>query len=116
MSTKEEKQSNSGNNSTIKEGSTRSFECKYTEEPQSNFDCSDSGQQYEIIEDTPFAAVRYKETWRIVIGNMIASPHEFESKEAAKDYAEEKPWELFWTMAVWVVKNQEKFNLETEEK
>ena len=40
---------------------------------------------------------------------MIATPYEFESKEAAEEYVKEKPWELLWTMAVWVVNNQEKF-------
>ena len=116
MSTKEEKQSNSGNNSTIKEDSTQSFESKFSEKPQSNFNSSDSGQQYEIIENSPFAAVKQEDTWRIVIGNMIASPYKFVSKEAAEDYAKEKPWELLWTMAVWVVNNQEKFKFKTEEK
>lgn len=116
MSTKEEKQSNSGNNSTIKEGSTQSFESKFSEKQQSSFDSSDSGQQYEIIDKTPFAAVKQEGTWKIVIGNMIASPYEFVSKEAAEDYVKEKPWELLWTITVWVVNNQEKFKFKTEEK
>lgn len=112
----EKKQSNNGNNSTIKEGSTQSFECKYTEEPQSNYNSSDSGQQYEVIENTPFAAVRQGEAWKIVVGNMIASPYGFVTKEAAKDYVETKPWELLWTTMIWIVNNQEKFILETEKK
>ena len=114
MSTKKEKQLNNGSNSTIKEGSTQSFELKFSEEPQSNFDSSESGQQYEIIDDTPFAAVKQEGVWKIIIGNMIASPHEFASKEAAKNYVKEKPWELFWTMTVWVINNQEKFKFKTE--
>lgn len=116
MSTVEKKQSNNGSKSTIKNDSTRSSEFKFTEEPQSNLDSSDSGQKYEIIENTPFAAVKQEETWKIVIGNMIATPHEFASKEAAEDYVKEKPWELLWTMTVWVVNNQEKFKFNTEEK
>lgn len=116
MSTVEKKQSNSGNNSTIKDDCTQSSEFKFTEEPQSNLDSSDGGQKYEIIENTPFAAVKQGETWKIVIGNMIATPHEFVSKEAAEDYVTEKTWELLWTMAVWVVNNQEKFKFKTEEK
>lgn len=116
MNTKEEKQSNSGSSSTIKEGSTQSFESKFSEEHQSNFNSSDSGQQYEIIENSPFAVVKQEDTWRIVIGNMVASPYEFVSKEAAEDYAKGKPWELLWTMAVWVINNQEKFKLKTEKK
>lgn len=116
MSTVEKKQSNNGNESTIKDGSTRSSEFKFTEEPQNNLDSSDSGQKYEIIEYTPFAAVKQENTWRIVIGNMIAAPHEFASKEIAEEYVEEKPWELLWTMAIWIVNNQEKFKFKTEEK
>lgn len=116
MSTVEKKQSNNGSKSTIKDDSTQSSEFKFTEEPQSSLDSSDSGQKYVIIENTPFAAVKQEETWRIVIGNMIATPHEFASKEAAEDYVKEKPWELLWTMTVWVVNNQEKFKFQTEEK
>ena len=116
MNTAEEKQSNIGSKSTIKNDSTQSSEFKFTEEPQSNLDSSDSGQKYEIIENTPFATVKQEETWKIVIGNMIATPHEFISKEAAEDYIKEKPWELLWTMTVWVVNNQEKFKFKTEEK
>lgn len=116
MSTVEEKQSNNGNESTIKDDSTQSSEFKFTEEPQNNLDSSDSGQKYEIIENTPFAAVKQEETWKIVIGNMIATPYEFESKEAAEDYIKEKPWELLWTMTVWVVNNQKKFKFKTEKR
>lgn len=110
-----EKQSNNGNNLTTKEDATQSFECKFTEEPQNNLNSSESGQQYEIIENTPFAAVRQGEVWKIVIGNMIASPYEFVAKEAVEDYVKKKPWELIWTMAVWLINNQEKFIIKTEE-
>lgn len=116
MSTVKKKQSNNGSESTIKNDSTQSSEFKFTEEPQNNLDSSDSGQKYEIIENTPFAAVKQKETWKIIIGNMIATPYEFASKEAAEDYVKEKPWELLWTMAVWVVNNQEKFKFKTKKK
>lgn len=115
MSMEKEKQLNNGNNSATKEGATQSFECKFTEEPQNNLDSSESGQQYEIIENTPFAAVRQGEVWRIVIGNMIASPYEFITKEAVEDYVKKNPWELIWTMAVWLINNQEKFIIKTEE-
>lgn len=116
MSTVEKKQSNNGSESTIKDDSTQSSGFKFTEEPQSNLNSSDSGQKYEIIENTPFAAVKQEETWRVVIGNMIATPYEFESKEAAENYVKEKPWELIWTTTIWVVNNQEKFKFKTEEK
>ena len=114
MSTVEEKQSNSGSKSTIKDDSTQSSEFRFTEEPQNNLNSSDSGQKYEIIENTPFAAVRQGEVWRVVIGNMIASPYKFVAKEAVEDYVKTKPWELLWTMMVWVINNQEKFMFKTE--
>ena len=114
MSTKEVKQSNNGNESAIKNDSTQSSESKFSETPQSSFDSSDSGQQYEGIEYTPFAAVKQKDGWRIVIGNMIASPLVFVSKEEAEEYVNEKHWELLWTMTVWIINNQDKFKFETK--
>lgn len=89
-------------------------ESKFTEEPQNNLNSSESGQRYEIIENTPFAAVRQGEVWRLVIGNMVAAPYEFVAKEAVRDYVKMKPWELIWTMAVWLINNQEKFTTKTE--
>lgn len=115
MSTAKKKKSNNGSNSTIKNDSTQSSGFKFTEEPQSNLNSSDSGQKYEIIENTPFAIVKQGETWRIVIGNMIATPYEFVSKKSAEDYVKEKPWELIWTTTIWVVNNQNKFKFQTEE-
>lgn len=115
MSTVEKKQSNNGSKPTIKDDSTQSSEFKFTEEPQNNLNSSDSGQKYDIIENTPFAVVKQEETWKIVIGNMIASPYEFESKEAAEVYVKERPWELIWTMTAWIVNNQKKFRFKTEE-
>lgn len=114
MSTAKKKQSNSGNKSTIKDDSTQSSEFKFTEEPRSNLDSSESGQKYEIIENTPFALVVQENMWRIVLGNMIATPYEFVSKKAAEEYVKEKPWELLWTMAIWVVNNREKFKFKTK--
>lgn len=116
MNTEKEKQSNNGNDSTTKNDFTRSSESKFSEEPQSSLNSSESGQQYEIVENTPFAVIKRENTWKIVIGNMIASPYDFVSKEAAEDYVEGKPWEMIWTMAVWLINNQEKFKLETEKK
>lgn len=116
MSTKKKKQSNNGNNSTTKNDFTQSSESKFSEEPQSSLNSSESGQQYEIVDNTPFAVIKRENTWKIVIGNMIASPYDFVSKEAAEDYVKGKPWEMIWTMAVWLINNQEKFKLETEKK
>lgn len=114
MSTVEKKQSNSGSKSTTKDESTQSSEFKFTEEPQNNLNSSDSGQKYEVIENTPFAAVKQGGTWKIVIGNMIASPYEFVSKEAAEEYVKEKHWETIWVMAVWLINNQSKFVIQEE--
>lgn len=110
MSTKEVKQSNNGNRSTIKNDSTQSFESKFSEEPQNSLDSSESGQQYEIIEDTPFAAVKSEKGWKIVIGNQVATPKYFENLEEVKDYVNgEIPWPLIWTMTVWAGINRDKF-------
>lgn len=115
MTTKESKIGSKKSTSTTNGESKATSESKFTEEPQSSSNCSEDGQQYEIIEDTPFAAVKQEREWRIVIGNMIASPYKFTTKEAAKDFVEKKPWELMWTMAVWLINNQEKFTIKTEE-
>lgn len=110
MSTKKKKNSNNRSNSKIKNESTQSSESKFSEEPQSNFDSSNSGQQYEVIEDTPFAAVKSEKGWKIVIGNQVATPKYFETFEEAKDYVNgEIPWPLIWTMTVWAGINRDKF-------
>ena len=103
MNTKEVKQSNNGSTSEIKDDSTQSSASKFTEKPQNSLNSSESGQQYEVIDETPFAAIKQENGWKIVIRNMIASPYEFASKEAAKDYVKEKHWELLWTMMVWII-------------
>lgn len=110
-----EKQLNNGNNSMTKEDATQSFECKFTEEPQNNLNSSESGQQYEIIEGTPFAIVKRGEVWKIAIGDMFATPYEFVTKEAAKDYIEEKPWVLIWTAAIWLINNQQDFMIKKQD-
>lgn len=116
MNTEKEKQSNTGNNSTTKNDFTQSSESRFSEEPQNSLNSSESGQQYEIVDNTPFAVIKRENTWKIVIGNMIASPYDFVSKEAAEDYVKGKPWEMIWTMAIWLINNQEKFKLEAEKK
>lgn len=112
MTTKKSKTGLKENTSTTNGESKVTPESKFTEEPQNSLNSSESGQQYEAIEDTPFAIVKYENAWKIVIGNMIASPYSFESIDAAKKYVEEKHWELLWTMMIWVINNQEKFKLE----
>lgn len=112
MSTKKGKQLNNGNNSTAKNDSTQSSESKFSEESQNNLNSSESGQQYEIIDDSPFAAIKQEGRWKIAIGNMVASPYDFESIEDARKYVREKHWMLLWTMAIWLINNQEKFTIE----
>jgi hypothetical protein len=114
MSTAKKKQSNNGSNSTIKNDSTQSSEFKFTEEPQSSLNSSDSGQQYDIVDDSPFAIVKQGNIWKIVIGNLIASPRDFKTKEAAAEYVKEKHWETIWVMVVWLINNQSKFITQTE--
>lgn len=108
MSTKEKKQSNSGNNSTIKEGSTQSFESKSSEESQSNLDCSNSGQVYFNVEKSPFAIVKYKGDYRIILGNDIVSEKKFASVEKARHFIKNEKWELIWAMCIWVISNAER--------
>lgn len=111
------KKTNNGSNTTTT-GSTGfkpTAESKFTEEPQNREASSGSGQQYEIIDDSPFAAVKQEGRWKIVIGNMIASSYDFESIEDARKYVREKHWMLLWTMAVWLINNQEKFTTKKEE-
>lgn len=112
MSTEKSKAGQKKNMSTTNGESKATPESKFTEESQNNLDSSENGQQYEAIENTPFAIVKHENTWKIIIGNMIASPYSFESIDAAKNYVKEKHWELLWTMMVWVINNQEKFKLE----
>lgn len=116
MSTVEEKQSNNGSNSTTKNDSTQSSGFKFTEEPQNNLNSSDSGQQYDIVDDSPFAVVKQGDVWKIVIGNMIVSPRDFLTKETAEEYVREKHWETIWAMTVWLVSNfyQGKLATQTE--
>lgn len=115
MTTNESKAGLKNTTSTTNGESNPTPESKFTENPQSNLDSSESGQKYEIIENTPFAIVKQNEVWKIVIGNMVASPYEFVTKEAINDYIEKKPWELIWTTAIWLINNQEKFIIKKQE-
>ena len=77
MNTAEKKQSNNGSNSTIKDGCTQSSEFKFTEEPQNSLNSSESGQQYEIVDDTPFAVVKQEDTWKIAWRSYHVSDYDF---------------------------------------
>lgn len=69
---------------------------------------SESGQKFHIVEETPFVAVEREGEWALVIGNQIASEKRFKTPEEAEAYALEKPWDLIWMTAIWVINNQEK--------
>ena len=52
------------------------------------------------VEETPFAYLEdEKHGNRIIIGNQIASEKTFKNFEEAKNYINEKPWELFTVLA-----------------
>lgn len=108
MSTKEEKNSNNRSNSEIKNESTQSSESKFSEEPQNNLNSSESGQKFHIVEETPFVAVEMGGKWALAIGNQVASERRFKTPEEAEAYALERPWDLIWMTAIWVINNQEK--------
>ena len=114
MSTVEKKQSNNGSNSAAKNDFTQSSGSKFTEDSQSSLNSSESGQQYDIIDDSPFAVVKQGNVWKIIIGNMIASPRDFPTKETAKEYVREKHWETMWVMVIWLISNQSRFITQTE--
>ena len=103
MNTKERKQSNNGNNSTTKNDSTQSSESKFSEKPQSSLNSSDSGQSYMSVDFTPFAIVKRKEKFVIILAADIVSAREFDTFEEAEEYIKEKPWELLWTTTMWVM-------------
>ena len=115
MTTKKSKVGPKKSTSTTNGESKAIPESKFTEEPHNSLNSSDSGQQYEIIDDSPFAAVKQEGRWKIAIGNMVASPYDFESIEDARKYVREKHWALLWTMAVWLINNQENFIIKKEE-
>ena len=115
MTTKKKNNGSSTTTTMDNTGFKPTAESKFTEEPQSREDSSESGQQYEIIDDSPFAAVKQEGRWKIAIGNMIASPYDFKSIENARKYVREKHWTLLWTMAIWLINNQEKFTIKKEE-
>lgn len=107
MSAKKRKQSNNGNNSTAKNDSTQSSESKFSEEPQSSLNSSESGQSYMSVDYTPFAIIKRKEKFVIVLAADIISTREFDTFEEAEEYIKEKPWELLWATTMWVMMHAE---------
>lgn len=65
---------------------------------------SEGGQVYYIVENTPFVIVRYKDAYRIAVGNQIVSDNEFKTIGEAEEYVKGKPWELIFAL-IMVIKN-----------
>lgn len=55
----------------------------------------------------PFAAYRAdeEEKWKIIIGNMQATPETFESIEQAQNYVQTTPWDLIGSMIIAITEN-----------
>lgn len=103
MSTKKQKQSNNGSNSTAKNDSTQSLESKFSEESQSSLNSSESGQSYMSVDYSPFAIIKRKEKFVVVLATDIISTREFDTFGKAEEYIKRKPWELLWATTVWVM-------------
>ena len=104
------KNTKSGLNTTTATASTeskRTAKSKFTEEPQSNLNSSDSGQSYMSVDNTPFVIVKREEKYVIVLGVDVISAKKFNTIEEAEAYIKEKPWPLLWATAMWIVMNQE---------
>lgn len=107
MSTKKWKQSNNGNNSTTKDDSTQPSESKFSGESQSSLNSSESGQSYMSVDYTPFAIIKRREKFVIILAADIISTREFDTFEEAEEYIEGKPWELLWATTMWVMTHAE---------
>lgn len=69
-------------------------------------------ERYENFLIVPIDEERNK--FIIVLGNVRASAKEFPTIEEAKEYINEKPWELIGAMAFTIMHNWDKFNEKEE--
>lgn len=106
MTTKSKKNGSNTTTATTNTECKRTAESKFTEEPQSKEDSSDSGQSYVSVDGTPFAIVKREEKYVIVLGVDIISPRKFNTIEEAEVYIKEKPWPLLWATTMWIIMNQ----------
>lgn len=60
------------------------------------------------VDYTPFAIIKRKEKFVIVLATDIISTREFDTFEEAEGYIKEKPWELLWATTMWVMVHAEK--------
>lgn len=107
MTTKNMKNGSNTTTATTNTESKNTVESKFTEEPQSKVDSSDSGQAYFNVENSPFTIVKYEGDYRIVLGSDIVSEKKFLNVEAAKYFIKNEKWELTWAMCIWVIMHGE---------
>lgn len=110
------KKANNGSNTTTATDNTEfkpTAESKFTEEPQSREDSSNSGQAYFNVENSPFAIVKYEGDYRIVLGSDIISEKKFLNVEAARHFIKNEKWELMWAMCMWVMIHAEEIKSRT---
>ena len=114
MATKNKKNGSNTTTATTSTESKRTTESKFTEEPQSNLNSSDSGQSYTSVDNTPFVIVKREEKYVIVLGVDVISAKKFDTIKEAKAYIKEKPWPLLWATAMWIIMNQEMIKTKLE--
>lgn len=69
---------------------------------QSNKNSSEEERQevmIEYVDETPFYIIGEEEEFVICSGNMRMSRKTFETEKEAREYVEEKPWELIGNLA-----------------
>lgn len=59
------------------------------------------------VDYTPFAIIKQKEKFVIVLATDIISAREFDTFEEAEEYIKGKPWELLWATTMWVMMHAE---------
>ena len=91
----------------------RTAELKFTEEPQSREVSSNDGQAYFNVENSPFAIVKYKGAYRIILGSDIINDQEFPNAKAARDFIKREKWALMWAMCIWVMMHAEEIKSRT---
>lgn len=67
------------------------------------------------VDGTPFAIVERDNEVRVVIGQMLATEINFESKAKAEEYINEKPWPLIMSLAYFISKHHGELTKEQNE-
>lgn len=113
MITKNMKNGSNTTTETTNTGSKNTVESKFTEKPQSKESSSNDGQAYFNVENSPFAIVKYKGSYRIILGSDIINEKEFPDIETAKLFIKNERWELMWAMCIWVMMHAEEIKSRT---